>query len=155
MNVNFSRSAWHYRLQYFVFGKQSRTNNLCPYFWTTILALLFLPTSILGAVAAPYMDTYSSEDTGRYYNGTRYTSNFEVGAMTGLLSTATILSLLLAGFLLFCFFEFILVSGGGLAALSVFGVALVIAALIKTAPLWWNFLVAAKDKVCPIITWSE
>jgi hypothetical protein len=38
--VRLSRSAWHYRLQSFMFGKPPFTENFCPYFWLTIFCVI-------------------------------------------------------------------------------------------------------------------
>lgn len=40
--INFSRKSWHYKLYYSLYGYHV-PNNLCPYFWQVIVALLISP----------------------------------------------------------------------------------------------------------------
>jgi hypothetical protein len=48
LSINLSKTAWHYRLQRFVWGEnQPQLWSLCPYFWFTIFTVLVLPLDLL------------------------------------------------------------------------------------------------------------
>jgi ABC-type multidrug transport system fused ATPase/permease subunit len=43
MRVTLSESAWHARLQEWVFGDVTLRRNLCPYFWLTVFCMVVAP----------------------------------------------------------------------------------------------------------------
>lgn len=159
MGVHLSKSAWHYRLQKYAYGKNPETFNFCPYFWWTVLAFLFLPTAMLGGLTAPYLDNHYTPNVygsnGTRYDGTRDESNIDVGYKTIMLALFAALVLGLVGSFFYLITLVLMAPKGVLVLLGSIGLIALLGALVYTSGFWMTYLFAIKDKVCPIITWSE
>ena len=155
MGVRLSRSAWHYRLQKYAYGREPEAFNFCPYFWSTILALVFLPTSLLGKMLSPYVDDHFEDGRGYRYDGTRNQSNLEIGVWSSFVTFVTLLGLNAVGCIIFILFTLVMTPGGALALFLVGGGLALAWGLFYTFDFWSEYLIAFKDSVCPIITWRE
>lgn len=49
MKAQFSKNAWHHKLNMYVYGLKADFNHisLCPYFWITVLSCLLMPFRLL------------------------------------------------------------------------------------------------------------
>lgn len=155
MNVIFSNNAWHYRLQEFVFGKiylndqgssyyYPKKSNLCPYFWTTVFALFFLPLALLGSF---------KRDLDYHYNRSNAESGFE-RSMAGLLIA---FGIAIVGAVIYaCAQIFILLGLFYIFAIAIVSlcIGLIIYSLSFSGDLWIPYVQSVKGKVCPKITWT-
>ena len=46
--LNFSKNSWHAILWESTFGEGTPPDSICPYFWTTIFAMILFPLCIVG-----------------------------------------------------------------------------------------------------------
>jgi hypothetical protein len=153
MNVTLSKTAWHARLQTFVYGNAD-LNNLCPYFWRTIGAVIFLPAAWLGSITKPhiYPDDFLPEAERRW--GHRQHSNLDAGITSGFISFGTLAVTACAIFLLWALIQAV-VGGFALTLLAIAASCAALFGLYHSADIWWPWLVAKKDAVCPVISWQE
>ncbi len=159
MRVRLSRKAWHYRLQEFVWGSASQY-SICPYFWLTVFAILFLPIALIGRAAKskmyPDMTLPDSEwrELHGYYSHKK--TNSEVGIEVGFATFIGGLLLFLAGSGLFLLFTLITSSASGAIGVGIaLAVILAFVGLYKSSELWVPFVWSIKDSVCPVITWDD
>lgn len=51
--MNLNKNSWHYKFNKFTYGEvyADYSNNLCPYFWGTLLAFIIFPLVCLGKLS--------------------------------------------------------------------------------------------------------
>jgi hypothetical protein len=187
MEVTLSKEAWHYKLQEYCFlsykgdvyndfeETANIPQNLCPYFWRTVLCIFLLPVAWLGEIGRryvfeeeglpdrtsgyPYRNNVYGYRKGRVSNGMELTL---ITFMT-LLFAASILFII--GFVLSIVYE---LSGGFFGIILLFAVLGFVAWLLYSGrdsavysvlsdgfSLTSSYTKAAFKKVCPAINWQE
>jgi hypothetical protein len=176
--MELSKTSTHYRLVRYVFGEEyfTPTLSLCKYFWTCILSFLISPTVFIvrhtrerladTTVLDKLVDMPSVE--------INIPHNVAVGLILGALAAMTIAGLYFAFWLttavLIMIGVFIAV-GLGIVKVSTFIADImyerrknrrdkdisryVIKGKEKKKRLWWEYLMARKQKICPLISWKE
>jgi hypothetical protein len=48
MEVNFNKNSWHARFYSYAYGERYLPQNLCPYFWKVVAAIVVLPFTWIG-----------------------------------------------------------------------------------------------------------
>lgn len=159
--MKFRESSWHVRLNRFAFGKNVRLNpNLCPYFWKTIFAALFMPFSVSGFVIRKILEKME-EKAGQQISSPfktlstetleyEYDSNFFIGTLG-----IAIFALIFGGlFVVFYLMWGIITSGAGIVLMIGLAILGALFAGGATSDLWSPMLVAAYKSVCPAIEWT-
>lgn len=150
MGVKLSKSAWHSKLQTFTFGENQERPDFCSYFWITVFAMLFSPVAAAGKIVRPFLER--DRDWGSFQ---KRQSNLMFGAQLSwfaLVAGGLIFAIL---FVLFALVELFLTPGVLLVLGVVLAMTLPVIFLVLTRNFWLTYLIAAKDKVCPLITWKD
>lgn len=92
MGFVFSKKSWHARLYYFTYGLHPTEQMPLEYIFFVLLSILFLPSTFMGHMFAPMLDTYSVCHAAPYYGGDRHGTNFAVGIFATIMGILILLT---------------------------------------------------------------
>jgi len=136
--MKLKKNSFHYKFYKFTYMNEP-PQNLCPYFWESMLAILAFPVSFIGIIGKKATNDFSI-------------SNIGAGVIiSGILILAAIF-LDSLGFISYVLFQ------AGMAGVIVIGAALLfiilVGLLIAYIPIVLGFIKARLSALCPIVEWE-